>query len=141
MGEASFSVGSRFFLTNCQSMQEMSAPESTSVEVLTTLRVCKGIINCMGICIDLFEVDTNTGAHITKEGEFCVKVNLPFKNPVERKLRLLLRLLHHLLSLLTPGVFLPCGPIGCKVSLGCQGRQSKWMPYVHFCSIGSKVPF
>ena len=66
---------------NCQSMQEISALESTSVEELTTLRVCDEVINCTGICIDLFEVDTSTGAHITREGELCVEVSLPFKNP------------------------------------------------------------
>ena len=42
-------------------MQEMSAPESTSMEESTTLRVCEGEINCTGICIDLFEVDMKTG--------------------------------------------------------------------------------
>ena len=62
-------------------MQEISAPESTSVEELTTLRVCEGVINCTGICIDLFEVDTSTGAHVTREGELYVEASLPFKNP------------------------------------------------------------
>ena len=59
----------------------MSAPESTSVEESMTLRVCEGVINCTGIHIDLFEVDTSTGAHITREGELCVKASLLFKNP------------------------------------------------------------
>ena len=81
MGEVSFSMGSQCFLTNCQSMQEISAPESTSAEESTTLRVCEGVINCTGIHIDLFEVDTSTGVHITRDGELCVKVSLPFKNP------------------------------------------------------------
>ena len=81
MGEASFSVESWCFLTNYQSMQEISAPESTSVEESTTLRVCKGVTNYTGIHIDLFEVDTSTGAHITREGELCVEASLPFKNP------------------------------------------------------------
>ena len=62
-------------------MQEISAPESTSVEELTTFGVCKEVINCTGIYIDLFEVDTSTGVHITREGELCVEASLPFKNP------------------------------------------------------------
>ena len=81
MGEVSFSVGRRCFQMNCQSMQEMSALESTSVEESTTLRVCKGVINCTGIHIDLFEVDTSIEAHVTREGELCVEASLPFKNP------------------------------------------------------------
>ena len=80
---------------NCQLIQEISAPESTSVEELTTLRVCDGVINCTGIHIDSFEVDTSTGAHVTKEGELCVEASLPFKNPFptrsEPKLLLLRR--------------------------------------------------
>ena len=59
-------------------MQEMLAPEFTSTDKLMTLRVCKGVINCMGLCIDLFEVDTSTGVHVTREGELCVKVSLLF---------------------------------------------------------------
>ena len=62
-------------------MQEMSASESTSVEELMTLRVCKEVINCTGIRIDLFEVDTSTGVYVTREGELCVEVSLLFKNP------------------------------------------------------------
>ena len=61
-------------------MQEMLAPESTSVEELTTLREYEGVINCMGILIDLFKMDTSTGVHITREGELCIEVSLPFKN-------------------------------------------------------------
>ena len=45
MEEVSFSVESQFFLKNCQSMQEMLTPESTSMEELTTVNVCKGVIN------------------------------------------------------------------------------------------------
>ena len=50
----------------------------------------------MGICIDLFEVDTSMGAHITREGELCVETSLPFKNPflIQKKPELLLCLLH-----------------------------------------------
>ena len=59
MGEASFSVESQCFLTNCQSIQEMLAPESTSAEELTTFNMCEGVINCMGftyICLRLIQV-------------------------------------------------------------------------------------
>ena len=59
-------------------MQEMLAPESTSVEESTTLRLYEGVINCTRMHIDLFDVDTSTGVHITKEGELCVEVSLPF---------------------------------------------------------------
>ena len=62
-------------------MQEMSTSESTSMEESMTLRVCEGVINWTGICIDLFEVDTSTRAYVTKEGELCIKASLPFKNP------------------------------------------------------------
>ena len=48
--------------------------ESTSAEELTTFNVCKGVINCTGILIDLFKVESSTGVHITREGELCVKV-------------------------------------------------------------------
>ena len=72
-------------------MQEISALESTNVEESMTLRVCEGVISCTGICIDLFEVDTSTGAHITREGELCVEASLPFKNPCLTQ-RILLRL-------------------------------------------------
>ena len=82
-------------------MHEISAPESTSAEESMTLRVCKGVINCTGIHIDLFEVDTSTGAHVTREGELCVKVSLPFKNPfpIQSEPELLRLLCHHLLFL------------------------------------------
>jgi len=40
IGLGSRSVGMRFFLTNPQSIQETSAPESTLVCVLMTRRVC-----------------------------------------------------------------------------------------------------
>ena len=82
-------------------MQEMSAPESTSAEESMTLRVCEGVINGTGIHIDLFKVDTSTGAHVTKEGELCVEASLPFKNPypTQRILNLLLLPCHHLLFL------------------------------------------
>ena len=76
-------MGKQCFLTNCQSMQEMSAPESTSVEESMTLRVCEGVINCTGIYIDLLKVDTSTGVHVTREGELCVEASLPFKNPFQ----------------------------------------------------------
>ena len=91
MWEVSFLVESQCFLTNCQLMQEMSAPESTSAEESTTFNMCKGMMNCMGILIDLFKVDTSIGAHITKEGELCVEVSLPFKNPylIQERLELL----------------------------------------------------
>ena len=45
MREASFSEESQCFLTNCQLIQEISVPESTSAEKSTTLRVCKEVIN------------------------------------------------------------------------------------------------
>ena len=79
-------------------MQEMSAPESTSAEESMTLRVCKGVINYTGIHIDLFEVDTSTGVHVTREGELFIKVSLTFKNPysTQNGPKLLL-LLHHYL--------------------------------------------
>ena len=79
--EASFSVESQCFLTNCQSMQEMSAPESTNVEKLTTFNMYKRVINWTGILIDLFKVDTNTEAYNTREGELYIETSLPFKNP------------------------------------------------------------
>ena len=44
-------------------------PESTSAEELTTLRVCKGVISCTGIHIDLFKVDMSIGVHVTRERE------------------------------------------------------------------------
>ena len=66
---------------NCQSMQEMSAPESTSTEESMTFRVCKGMISCTGIHIYLFDVDTSTGVHVTRGGELCVEASLLFKNP------------------------------------------------------------
>ena len=81
MEEASFSVGSWCFLMNCQSMQKISASESTSIEESTTFNVCKGVINSTGIRIDLFKVDTSTGAHIMREGKLCVEVSLLSKNP------------------------------------------------------------
>ena len=62
-------------------MQEMSAPESTSVEESMTLRMCEGVINCTGIRIDLFEVNMSTGVHVTRERELCIEASLPFKNP------------------------------------------------------------
>ena len=77
-------------------MHEISAPESTSVEESTTLRVYNGVINWMGIHIDLFEVDTSTGVHITSGGELCIEGSLPFKNPYSTQRRPeLLHLLHH----------------------------------------------
>ena len=87
-GRSEFFIGSQCFLTNCQLIQEMLAPESTSVEELTTFNVCKGVINWTVILIDLFEVDTSTGAHVTNEGELCINASLPFKNPclVQRRL-------------------------------------------------------
>ena len=42
-------------------MQEMSAPESTSAEESTTLRVFIGVINCIGIFMDFGDEDTRTG--------------------------------------------------------------------------------
>ena len=82
---------------NCQSMQEMLAPESTSAEGLMTFNVCEGMISCTGIHIDLFDVDTSTGLLITKERELCVEVSLPSKHPfpAQRTSRLLL---HHCLQ-------------------------------------------
>ena len=86
--EASFSIESWCFLTNCQLIQEMLAPESTSVEESTPFSVCKRVINWTVILIDLFEVDTSTGVHVTNEGELCIKVSFLFKNPclVQRRL-------------------------------------------------------
>ena len=72
-------MGSQCFLTNCQSMQEISVSESISAEELMTLRVCKRVISCTGIYIDLFEVDTITGVHVTRGGELCIKASLLFK--------------------------------------------------------------
>ena len=79
----------------------MLPPESTNVEESTTLRVCEGVINWTGICIDLFKVDTSIGVHVTREGELCVEASLPFKNPclVQNELKLLSPLRRHLLSL------------------------------------------
>ena len=116
MEEASFSMGSLCFLTNRQSMHEISAPESTSAEESMTLRVCKGVINCTGIHIDLFEVDTSTVVHVTREGELCVKVSLPFKNPFQRKLRLLLCLHCCLQFLSAQGASLLYRHVGHRVS-------------------------
>ena len=62
-------------------MQEISVPESTSVEESMTFNVCERVINCTGICIDLFDVDASIEAYITREGELCVKASLLFKNP------------------------------------------------------------
>ena len=59
----------------------MSALESTSAEELTTFRVCEGVINWIGIHIDLFKVNTSTGVHITRKGELCIEMSLSFKNP------------------------------------------------------------
>ena len=42
-------------------MQEMSAPESTSAEESTTLRVFDGVISCIGILIDFGDEETRTG--------------------------------------------------------------------------------
>ena len=39
----------------------MSAPESTSAEESTTLRVFEGVINCTGILIDFGDEETRTG--------------------------------------------------------------------------------
>ena len=69
MEETSFLMGSQCFLTNFQSMQEMSAPESTSAEESMTFNVCERVINCTGIHIDLFEVDTSTRVHVMRERE------------------------------------------------------------------------
>ena len=60
MDEASFSVGSWCFLTNCQSMQEISAPESTSATVSMVFKVCDGETSCTGILIDFGEQDMRT---------------------------------------------------------------------------------
>ena len=141
MGEASFLVGRQCFLTNCQSMQEMSAPESTSVEESMTLRVCEGVINCTGICIDLFKVDTSTRAHITGEGELCIEASLPFKNPypTQRKFKLLHPLHHHLLFLWAPRVSLLFRHAGHKVSWMGQRRWGKQTSYVRFFDNGSRV--
>ena len=68
-------------MTNCQLMQKISASESTSAEESTTFNVCKGVINCTGICIDLFEVDTSTEVHVMREREPYIEASLPFKNP------------------------------------------------------------
>ena len=66
-------------------MQEMSVSGSTSVEKLMTFNVYEGLINCMGILIDLFEVDMSTGAHVTREGELCIEASLHLKNLVQTK--------------------------------------------------------
>ena len=42
-------------------MQEMLAPESTSAEESTTLRVFDGVISCTGILIDFGDEETRTG--------------------------------------------------------------------------------
>ena len=82
-----------------------------------TLRVCEGVINCTGIRIDLFKVDTSTGVHVTREGELCVEVSLPFKNPFQAQKKLwLLLLLHCLQFLAAPGVSLPCKHVEHEVS-------------------------
>ena len=123
-------------------MQEMSAPESTSAEESMTLRVCDRVINCTEIHIDLFEVDTSTGVHVTREGELCVEASLSFKNPflIRRQPKLLLHLRHRLQSPLAQEASLLFGHIGCKVSWRGPRRWSKRTPYVHFFGSGSKVP-
>ena len=45
MGMSSFVVGRECFLTNCQSMQEMSAPLLIRARVSTTFNVCDGAIS------------------------------------------------------------------------------------------------
>ena len=142
MGEGSFSMGRQCFLMNCQSMQEMLVPESTSAEESMTLRVCEGVINCTGIHIDLFEVDTSTGAHITNKGELCVEASLSFKNPcsVQNEPELLLPLHCRLLFLWVWGVSLPSEHIGLEVSWGSWRNLDKRLPCVPFCDIAGKVP-
>ena len=73
----------------------------------------------MGIHIDLFKVDTSTGAHVTREGELCVKVSLPFKNPypTQKIPELLLLHCHRFQSLGVWEAFPPFGHVGLKVSL------------------------
>ena len=58
-------------------MQEISILESTSMEELMTLRVCDGVINCIGIHIDLFEVNTSTVAQKTVHMFPCFALNHP----------------------------------------------------------------
>ena len=45
MGMSSFVVGRECFLTNCQSMQEMSVPLLIRVQVLMTFNMCDGTIS------------------------------------------------------------------------------------------------
>ena len=42
-------------------MQEMSAPESTSVVAVTVFKVFDGAVSCTGILIDFGDEDTRTG--------------------------------------------------------------------------------
>ena len=72
IGTSSFMVGSECFLTNCQSMQEMSTLLSIRAQVSMTFNVCDGVMSCNGILIAFGMQDTNTGAHVMK-GELCVK--------------------------------------------------------------------
>ena len=60
MGEVSFSVESQCFLTNCQSIQEMSVLESISMVESMVFKVCDVKISCMGIFMDLGEEDMRT---------------------------------------------------------------------------------
>ena len=109
---------------------------------VNNFEVCEGVINCTGIHIDLFEVDTSTGVHITRERELCIKVSLPFKNPyptqkIPKPLHLLL---HHLQFPSAWGASLPFRRIGHGVFWGGQRRQDRQMPYVCFYDSGSRVP-
>ena len=48
-------------------MQEMSALESTSAEESMTFRVCEGVINCMGILMDLGDKDMRMGETVVMD--------------------------------------------------------------------------
>ena len=149
-----FSVGSWCFLMNCQSIQEMSASESTSAEELMTFNMCERVINWTGILIDLFEVDTSTGVHIIREGEFYIEVSLLFKNSflTWRKSKLLLHFYYCLLffefweflffmSMLDMGFlgwFRRTGASECHVSTFSALETG---PFLAHCSCSSRVSF
>ena len=84
-----------------------------------TFNTCKRVISYTEIYIDLFDVDTSTGVHITREGELCIKASLLFKNLylIQKKPKLLLHLLCHPQFPSAQEVFLLCRHIELEVSL------------------------
>ena len=72
-------VGSLYFLTNPQSMQEMLAPLSMRAWISTAFIMCKGTISWTGICI-VGEDFTNTFTQDTG-GRVCIGELFLSKNP------------------------------------------------------------